>query len=111
MDINFSRKDIKLSIAQFISILLFILLYFQNENYDIVGIFFPILLLSLIGLLTIQIKFYNKTENQSGRSYFINNLFMVVSIVLFSTVLFYFSYQFGFEIAEILNRPAVKLTS
>ena len=111
MDINFSRKDIKLSIAQFVCTLLFFLFYFSKDNNEIVDVFFPVVLLSLIGLLTIQIRFHNKTENQSGRSYFINNLFAITSILLFLALIAYFSYQIGFDIAEILNRPVAKLTS
>lgn len=111
MNIDISRKDIKVSIVQFVCTFLFFLFFFSKDNNEIVDVFFPVLLLSLIGLLTIQIRFHNKTENQSGRSYFINNLFAVTSILLFLALLAYFSYQIGFDIAEILNRPVAKLTS
>lgn len=67
----------------------------------------PFLLIVILGLLLLQIRFTNKFENNSGREYLINNYVVLICNVFFITVLGYFSYKFGTEIANLLAKPTI----
>jgi len=105
--LDLKRVDIKLNAGFLVCVVLYYLL-FNNTTFEReIDVLLPFIILCILGIGILQIRAFNKSENQSGRTYKINDLATFISTIIFILILLYFSYEFGGDIADLRAKPGI----